>query len=149
MWVRKMNMILKLTIHIITRLIIDTDAVQIISFEQFFTGIRVFKGCSDSIIQKKQGTRPIFLGVRIIKFERWKTNFSTLKHGENLIQILESEITGERHHILTQNPKTLDLWIISLIKCSTYIFSSDVRHITHTWYMNKNIWCEISWKLEI
>jgi len=65
-----MNMILKLTIHIITRLIIDTDAVQIISFEQFFTGIRVFKGCSDSIIQKKQGTRPIFLGVRIIKFER-------------------------------------------------------------------------------
>lgn len=46
----------------------------------------------------------------------------------------------ERHHILTQNLEAFGLWFISLIKCSSFTFSSDVRFIltlthTHTWYL--------------
>ena len=49
-----------------------------------------------------------------------------------------------RHHTLTQNLKAVSLWILLLIRCSTvifltsfkknktFIFLSDVGHITHT-----------------
>jgi len=40
----------------------------------------------------------------------------------------------EKHHNLTQNLNALGYWVISLRKCSTFTFSSDVRYITHTWY---------------
>jgi len=38
----------------------------------------------------------------------------------------------ERYHTLTQNIKAMSLWVLSLIKCSTSTFLSDVGHITHT-----------------
>jgi len=38
----------------------------------------------------------------------------------------------ERRHTLTQNLKAMSLWVLLLIRCSTFPLLSDVRHITHT-----------------
>jgi len=38
----------------------------------------------------------------------------------------------KRHHSLTQNFKAMGLWVLLLIRCSTFAFLSDVGHITHT-----------------
>ena len=45
---------------------------------------------------------------------------------------LEQPHKWERHHTLTQNLKVMSLWVFLLIMCSTFIFLSDVGHITHT-----------------
>jgi len=45
---------------------------------------------------------------------------------------LEQPHLQERCHTLTQNLKAMGLWILLLIKCSTFTFLSDVGHITHT-----------------
>ena len=45
---------------------------------------------------------------------------------------LEQPHKQERHHTLTQNLKAMGLWVILLIRCSTFTFLSDVGHITHT-----------------
>ena len=37
----------------------------------------------------------------------------------------------ERHHTLTQNLKAMGLWVLLLIRCSTFTILSDVGHITH------------------
>jgi len=39
---------------------------------------------------------------------------------------LEQWYKWERHHTSTKNLKTLGLWVFSFIKCSTFIFPSDV-----------------------
>jgi len=53
----------------------------------------VFKGCLDSIIgKKKQGTRTILYGFRILKSKLVKKSFfSPHNKGINSIQILRSE----------------------------------------------------------
>jgi len=38
----------------------------------------------------------------------------------------------ERHHTLTQNLKAMGLWVLLLIRCSTFTLLSYVGHITHT-----------------
>jgi len=38
----------------------------------------------------------------------------------------------ERHHTLIQNLKVMGLWVLLLIKCSTFTLLPDVGHITHT-----------------
>jgi len=38
----------------------------------------------------------------------------------------------ERCHTLTRNLKVMGLWVLLLIRCSTFAFLSDVGHITHT-----------------
>ena len=54
----------------------------------------------------------------------------------------------ERRHTLTQNFKTMGLWVLFLIRCSTFTFLSDVGHITHTCTHNTppQVWviCPIS-----
>ena len=45
---------------------------------------------------------------------------------------LEQPHKQERRHTLTQNLKAIGLWILLLIRCSTFTFLSDVGHITHT-----------------
>jgi hypothetical protein len=45
---------------------------------------------------------------------------------------LEQPQKQERHHTLTQNLKAMDLWVLLLIRCSTFTLLSDVGHITHT-----------------
>ena len=45
---------------------------------------------------------------------------------------LEQSHKQERHHTLTQNLKPMSLWILLLIRCSTFTLLFDVRHITHT-----------------
>jgi hypothetical protein len=48
------------------------------------------------------------------------------------------------HYILTQNRKTLSLWAISLIKCSTFTFLSNMRlNSPHTCH-NKITWKKIT-----
>ena len=39
---------------------------------------------------------------------------------------------ARENHTLTQNLKVMDLWVLLLIRCSTFILLSDVRHITHS-----------------
>jgi len=51
----------------------------------------VFKGCSYSIIRKKQGTHPIFWDVRVVESELVNSFFSHPKQGENSIQIIVFE----------------------------------------------------------
>jgi len=38
----------------------------------------------------------------------------------------------ERHHTLAQNLKAMSLWVLLIIRCSTFTVLSDVGHITHT-----------------
>jgi len=45
---------------------------------------------------------------------------------------LEQPHKQERHHTLTQNLKTMSLWVLLLIRCSTFTFLSDVGHIIYT-----------------
>jgi len=45
---------------------------------------------------------------------------------------LEQPHKQERRHALTQNFNAIGLWVILLIRCSTFTFLSDVGHITHT-----------------
>ena len=45
---------------------------------------------------------------------------------------LEQPHKRERRHTFTQNLKAMSLWVILVIRCSTFTFLSDVRHITHT-----------------
>jgi len=45
---------------------------------------------------------------------------------------LEQSNKRERHHTLTQNLKVMSLWVLLLIRCSTFTYLSDVGHITHT-----------------
>ncbi|RHN58637.1 hypothetical protein MtrunA17_Chr4g0004501 [Medicago truncatula] len=45
---------------------------------------------------------------------------------------LEQPHKQERHHTLTQNLKAVGLWVLLLIRCSTFTLSSDAGHITHT-----------------
>ena len=45
---------------------------------------------------------------------------------------LEQPHKQERHHTLTQNLKAMGLWVLLLIRCSTFTLLSDVGHITHT-----------------
>jgi len=51
---------------------------------------------------------------------------------------LEQPYKQERRHTLTQNLKAIGLWVLLLIRCSTFTLLSDVGHITHTctqqWY---------------
>jgi len=51
--------------------------------------------------------------------------------GDHPIQ-LEQAHKWERHHTFIQNLNAMSLYVILLIKCSTSIFLSDVRHITQT-----------------
>jgi len=45
---------------------------------------------------------------------------------------LEQPHKQERRHTLTQNLKPMGLWVLLLIRCSTFTLLSDVGHITHT-----------------
>ena len=45
---------------------------------------------------------------------------------------LEQPHKQERHHTLTQNLKAMGLWVLLLIRRSTFTILSDVGHITHT-----------------
>jgi len=45
---------------------------------------------------------------------------------------LEQPYKKERCHTLTKNLKAMSLWVLLLIRCSTFTLLSDVRHITHT-----------------
>jgi len=38
----------------------------------------------------------------------------------------------EGRHTLTQNLKAMGLWVLLIIRCSTFTVLSDVGHITHT-----------------
>jgi len=44
---------------------------------------------------------------------------------------LEQSHKNERRHTLTQNLMTIGLWVLSLIRCSTFTFLSDVEHNSH------------------
>jgi len=45
---------------------------------------------------------------------------------------LEQPYKQERRHTLTQNLKATGLWVLLLIRCSTFTLLSDLGHITHT-----------------
>jgi len=45
---------------------------------------------------------------------------------------LEQLHKQERHHTLTRNLKAMSLWVLLIIRFSTFTFLSDVGHITHT-----------------
>jgi len=75
MRVRKINMVLKLVIHVTNRLKIYFDTVRIIKSELFFPWKRVFMEYLDFIIWKKKTTRSIFWGFRIINSELVKNTF--------------------------------------------------------------------------
>jgi len=45
---------------------------------------------------------------------------------------LEQPHKQERRDTLTQNLKTMSLWVLLLIRCSTFTLLSDVGHITHS-----------------
>ena len=51
-------------------------------------------------------------------------------------------------HTLTQNLKAMGLWVLLLIRCSTFTFLSDVGHITYTCTQQKNN-CDISTRFKI
>ncbi|KEH23708.1 transmembrane protein, putative [Medicago truncatula] len=46
---------------------------------------------------------------------------------------LEQPHKQKRHHTLTQNLKAMDLWVLLLIRCSTFTILFNVEHITHTY----------------
>jgi hypothetical protein len=53
------------------------------------------------------------------------------------------------HHTLIQNLKTLSLWVISFIKCSTSAFPNNVRLLTHTYYTSITLYslmCKFMWE---
>jgi len=54
------------------------------------------------------------------------------KPGEPSTSRREQPHKQERHHTLTQNLKAMGLWVLLLIRCSTFTLLTDVRHITHT-----------------
>jgi len=73
-----------------------------------------------------------------LKSKGWLSNFVRSWGGLGIITlILEQWYKWEIHHFFTQNYKILGLWILSLIKCSTFTLPSHIRHIVHTWYTNK------------
>ena len=45
---------------------------------------------------------------------------------------IEQPHKQERHHTRTQNLKAMGLWVLLLIRCSTFTFLFDVGHITHS-----------------
>jgi hypothetical protein len=46
------------------------------------------------------------------------------------------------YHILIQNLRTIGLWVLLLIKCSTSAFSSNVRLLTHTCHNSLPLKCD-------
>ncbi|AES67213.1 hypothetical protein MTR_2g088110 [Medicago truncatula] len=55
---------------------------------------------------------------------------------------LEQSHKQEKHHTLTQNLKEMGLWVLLLIRCSTFTILSDVGHITHTCKPTLPLKCE-------
>ena len=62
------------------------------------------------------------------------------KSGGRPTSSLEQPHLQERRRTLTQNLKAMGLWVILLIRCSTFTLLSDVGHITHTCTQQHNIY---------
>jgi len=67
---------------------------------------------------------------------------SLAKHGGASTSRLEQPHKQERRHTLTQNLKAMGLWVLLLIRCSTFTLLSDVGHITHLYTTTLPLKCE-------